>query len=85
MQYIIKPINKFHQALKKIKSKLENIFLSILICIATFTHYKKLASWIEKYVQKNTFKLQQEIIRQKWDLVTLDKASKLIHNKIKVK
>lgn len=48
--------------------------------LAKISKSEKLSRWIERYTEKKMQQLQQEIIRQRWDLITLQKASEAIHN-----
>lgn len=80
MDYIIKKESKFQKALKQVHSKSEDFFLSGVMFLAKITKSEKLSRWIERYTEKKMQQLQQEIIRQRWDLITLQKASEAIHN-----
>ena len=81
MQYTIKRKGKFQNLTDKVKSKLEDIFLSVLLWFVNFSKSEKLSAWIQRYTEKKMQRLQQEIIRMKWDKVTLDKATVAIHEK----
>lgn len=80
MDYIIKKESKFQKALKQVRSKSEDVFLSGVMLLAKISKSEKLSRWIERYTEKKVQQLQQEIIRQRWDLITLQKASEAIHN-----
>lgn len=80
MDYIIKKESKFQKALKQVRSKSEDVFLSGVMLLAKISKSKKLSRWIERYTEKKMQQLQQEIIHQRWDLITLQKASEAIHN-----
>lgn len=80
MDYIIKKESKFQKALKQVRSKSEDVFLSGIMLLAKISKSEKLSRWIERYTEKKVQQLQQEIIRQRWDLITLQKASEAIHN-----
>lgn len=79
MEYTIKSESKFQKLRKQLQSKTEDIFLSSALCLAKITKSEKLSAWIERNTEKKMQQLQQEIIRQKWDLITLQKASESIH------
>lgn len=79
MDYIIKKESKFQKALKQVRSKSEDVFLSGIMFLAKISKSEKLSRWIERYTEKKMQQLQQEIIRQRWDLITLQKASEAIH------
>ena len=80
MEYTIKKESKFQKALKQVRSKSEDVFLSGIMFLAKISKSEKLSRWIERYTEKKMQQLQQEIIRQRWDLITLQKASEAIHN-----
>lgn len=80
MEYTIKKESKFQKALKQVHSKSEDVFLSGVMFLAKISKSEKLSRWIERYTEKKMQQLQQEIIRQRWDLITLQKASEAIHN-----
>lgn len=80
MDYIIKKESKFQKTLKQVRSKSEDVFLSGIMFLAKISKSEKLSRWIERYTEKKMQQLQQEIIRQRWDLITLQKASEAIHN-----
>lgn len=80
MDYMIKKESKFQKALKQVRSKSEDVFLSGVMFLAKISKSEKLSRWIERYTEKKMQQLQQEIIRQRWDLITLQKASEAIHN-----
>lgn len=80
MQYTIKPENKFQTAIKNLTSKVEDIFLSMVMILAKITKSEKLSAWLQGYTEKKMQQLQQEIIRMKWDKITLDKATAAIQN-----
>lgn len=78
MEYTIDQKGNFRKLIDKAKSRLEDIFLSVLLLLAKFSKSKKLDAWIKRYTEKKTQQLQQELIRLKWDKVTLDKAAAAI-------
>jgi len=80
MEYTIKPETKFHKVLKSIQSKAEDIFLSVILNLARITKSEELSAWLNRYTEKKMQQLQQEIIRMKWNQVTLDKAISSIRN-----
>lgn len=81
MEYTIKPESKFQKLRKQLQSKTEDIFLSSALCLARITKSEKLSAWIERYTEKKMQQLQQEIIRMKWNQVTLEKATAQIRQK----
>lgn len=81
MDYIIKKESKFQKALKQVRSKSEDVFLSGIMFLAKISKSEKLSRWIERYTKKKMQQLQQEIIRQRWHKETLKKATAAIHEK----
>ena len=80
MEYTIKKESKFQKALKQVRSKSEDVFLSGVMLLAKISKSKKISRWIERYTEKKMQQLQQEIIRMKWNKVTLEKATAQIHS-----
>lgn len=80
MDYTIKKESKFQKALKQVHSKSEDVFLSGIMLLANISKSEKLSRLIEKYTEKKMQQLQQEIIRMKWDKITLEKATAQIHS-----
>lgn len=80
MDYIIKKESKFQKALKQVRSKSGDVFLSGVMFLAKISKSEKLSRWIERYTEKKVQQLQQEIIRMKWNKVTLEKATAQIHS-----
>lgn len=77
----IKPRNRLKDLFHTICSKLEDL---------TFTIFQKtpeplippfLMKWMDSYTRKRLYELEQEVIRQRWRKVQLEKASEEIHSK----
>lgn len=79
MQYEIKRDSKLKRTMKKIHSAAEDCFLSVVVFLAGITKSEKLSNWIESYTRKKIQKMQSEIIRMKWDNITLQKAKEAIN------
>ncbi len=62
--------------MKNINSRLEDIFLAVILWLAKTTKSQVLSNFISEYVEQKTQKIQHEIIRQKWDLAKADKLIK---------
>lgn len=80
MEYMIKPEQKFHKILKQLQSKVEDTLLAAILLVANITKSKKISNWINRYTEKKIQKMQAEIIRMRWDKITLDKAVSSIRN-----
>lgn len=80
MEYTIKKTPKIKQIFHKYHDKAADFFLSAILWLAKTTKSQFLAKYIESSTKKKMQRLQQEIIRQRWDLVTLEKAQKAIRN-----
>lgn len=78
-EYTIYRESNFSRFRKKISNKAEDLFLSVALCLAKITKSQKISSWIEKYLDTKTQKLQHEIIRKRWDGVALEKIVTSIH------
>ena len=65
----------------RIGSRTEDIFLSVALWLASILHSDKLNGWIELYTEKRMKKLQHEIIKQRWDKITLEKSLDSIRQK----
>lgn len=74
MHYEIHRENKLHQPLEKIRSTLDDCFISLMLWTATVTHNERLSMWVLSYTKRKIERLQREILRKKWGKVTLDKA-----------
>ena len=79
MQYTIYPESKLQKLYKSIKSKAENVFISSVLMLAKFSKSKHLINWYSNYMDKKINSINHEIIRDKWDSVTLNKALDSIH------
>lgn len=73
--------DKLKKKFSRIGSRMENIFLSVVLWLASIFHSDKLNNWIESYTEKRMQKLQREIIKKQWDKVTLEKSLDSIHKK----
>ena len=78
-EYTIYKESNLSRFKKKLSSKTEDLFLSAALCLAKITNSQKISSWIEKYLDAKTQKLQQEIIKKRWDGVALEKIVTSIH------
>lgn len=81
MQYEIIRESKIKQVSKKIHSWFEDSLLSVLMFLARILHSEKLNQWIASYTQKKIQRMQQELIKMKWNKIPLDKAVQSIHEK----
>lgn len=72
---------RIKKRISKVYSKLDDLFMSAVLRLATVTHSEKLSKWIETRAEKQIQKLRREIIKLQWDQVTLKKALDEIHEK----
>lgn len=79
MEYTIHREKKFDKIKKSCANKCEEIFLSIVLFLVKVTKSKTLANFLESFTQKKIQRMQQEITRAKWDMVTLEKAQNTIN------
>ena len=76
--------SKYDKLIKKfsrISSRIEDIFLSVILWLANIFHSDRLNDWIESYTENRMQKLKREIIRQRWHKITLEKSLDSIHKK----
>ena len=78
MEYIIGKANKLSKLKKKISSITEKIYIQLFLFGTTKLHIKFCETHLTKYLERKNRKLQQEIIKARWDKVTLDNAVKSI-------
>ncbi len=79
----LKPRNRVQEFLHKICDKTEDIFFDIILKIPERFIPSFLMEHIEHYIEKRTQELQQQIIKQRWQQVTLEKAVADIRDKKK--
>lgn len=79
MEYTIYREKKLDRIKKSCANKCEEIFLSTVLFLAKITKSKALANFLEAFTKKKIQRMQQEIIRKKWDMVTLEKAQNAIN------
>ena len=79
----LKPRNRVQEFLHKICDKTEDIFFDIILKIPERFISSFLMEHIEHYIEKRTQELQQQIIKQRWQQVTLEKAVADIRDKKK--
>lgn len=81
MTYIIKKLSLRQQLFQKIKSKSEDIFLTLALYLVKLTKSKKLSNWMQSYTKKKIPKMQLEIVRMNWNKNTLNQAVTAIRAK----
>jgi len=74
MEIEIKPHSRTKDFFRKLNSKAEDLLFFIIQKLPERFIPSFLMQWLSNYVEKRTMKLQQEIIHQKWEQVTLEKA-----------
>lgn len=79
----LKPRNKVQEFLHKICDKTEDIVFDIILKVPERFIPSFLMEHIEHYIEKRTQELQQQIIKQRWHQVTLEKAIADIRDKKK--
>lgn len=79
----LKPRNKVQEFLHKICDKTEDIVFDIILKVPERFIPSFLMEHIEHYIEKRTQELQQQIIKQRWQQVTLEKAVADIRDKKK--
>lgn len=74
MDIEIKPRNKFKELLSNLHDKSEDILFSIIQKLPESLIPSPIMEWLNKYIDKRSKELQQEIIRKQWQQVYLEKA-----------
>ena len=49
--------------------------------IANITKSEKISNWIQNYMEKKIQKMKSELVKMKWDKITLEKAATQIRDK----
>ncbi len=81
MNIEIRPENKTHKFFRKFHSKSEDILFSIIQKVPKEFIPSSIMGWLDRYIDKRTRKLKEEIIRQKWQQIYLEKASEEIRER----
>ena len=79
----LKPTNEIKKFFQGIHSALEDILFSAVLHIPESFLPSFLMPWLDRYTTKRTQELQQEITRQQWKQVYLEKAATEIHSRAK--
>lgn len=77
----LKPKNKIKEFFQNVHNTLEDIIFSVAIHLPEPFIPSFLMDWLERYTTKRTQELQQEIIRERWKQVYLEKAINEIHSR----
>lgn len=70
----IKKPNRFKDLLNKIYSRLEDLLFFIIKRTPDKIIPDFLMKWLEKYTEKRLLQLKQEVIRNRWRTVELEKS-----------
>lgn len=70
----IKDRNKSKEFFQNLNGKLEDLLFSIIQKLPEKLIPSSLMNWLDRYTTKRIAQLQQEIIRQRWQQDTLEKA-----------
>lgn len=74
MNIEIKPRNKAKELSNKLHDTLEDILFSIIQKLPEPLIPSPIMEWLDRYTTKRTQQLQQEILRQQWQQIYLEKA-----------
>ena len=77
----IKPRSRAKELFDMIKDKSEDLMFSIITKLPERMIPSPLMQWLTAYLDRRTQELQQEIIRQQWQKVYLEKAVSEIHDR----
>lgn len=81
MNIEIKPRNKAKEFSNKLHDTLEDILFSIIQKLPESLIPSPIMEWLDRYTTKRTQQLQQEILRQQWQQIYLEKAVEEIHTR----
>lgn len=81
MNIEIKPRSRAKEFIENLQSKSEDIMFDVITKVPERLIPPSLMQWITNYIDKRTQELQQEIIRQQWQKVYLEKALSEIHDR----
>ena len=81
MNIEIKPRSRAKEFFDMIKDKSEDLMFSIITKLPERFIPSPLMQWLTAYLDRRTQELQQEIVRQQWRKVYLEKAVSEIHDK----
>lgn len=73
MHIEIQKLNRFKDLLHKIHSRLEDLLFSIIRHIPEKMIPAFLMNWMERYTSKRIAELKQQIIRNRWRTIELEK------------
>lgn len=85
MDIEIRPRNKFKELLSNLHDKSEDILFFLIRKAPDKLIPPFIMNWFEKYLDKRSKELQQEIIRQQWRQIYLEKTIEEIQSIQKVK
>ena len=72
--------NHFKDLLHKIFNRLEDLMFSIIQKLPEEMIPRSVMNWMEHYTNKRLSKLKQQIIRNRWHTLELEKVVDNIHN-----
>lgn len=81
MNIEIKPRSRAKEFIDNLQSKSEDIMFDVITKVPERFIPSPLMQWLTTYLDRRTQELQQEIIRQQWQKVYLEKAVSEIHNR----
>lgn len=73
--------NRFKDTLHKIHNKTEDILFHIFLKIPEKYIPASFMKWMENYTNKRVSELQQQLVRNRWHTIELEKAVDNIHKK----
>ena len=73
--------NRFKDLLHKILNRLEDLMFSIIQKLPEKMIPHFLMDWMEQYTNKRLSELKQQIIRNRWHTIELEKVVDNIHNR----
>ena len=77
----IKPRSRAKEFFDMIKDKSEDLMFSIITKVPERMIPSPVMQWLTAYLDRRTQELQQDIVRQQWQKVYLEKAVSEIHDR----
>lgn len=77
----IKPKNKIHEFFHTVHDKSEDILFSIIQKVPEAFIPAPIMEWLNKYIDRRTQEIDEELIRMQWQQVYLEEALEEIHEK----
>lgn len=85
MDIEIKPKSKTEEFFEKIRKEAESLLFAVVLKIPERFVPSFVMNWMEKYVEKRKQEIQQQLIKQRWEQMQLEKVVAEIRQQDKTK